>query len=129
MISFSINHCSLVIAHYSLLRSEQRLRKTGDFKAVYTRGRSYVHPAMVVYVLKQEGDSARIGFSVSKKLGGSVDRNRIKRRLREASRSLLPRLTSGADVVVVARSASADSNASALAAVMESLFRKANIIQ
>jgi ribonuclease P protein component len=112
-----------------LLRSEQRLRKTGDFKAVYTRGRSYVHPAMVVYVLRQEGDSARIGFSVSKKLGGSVDRNRIKRRLREASRFLLPRLAFGADFIVVARSASAESSVEELSAVMESLLRKAKVIQ
>ena len=112
----------------TLLRPEQRLRKTGDFKAVYSRGRSYVHPVLVVYVLKNEGDNVRIGFSVSKKLGGSVDRNRIKRRLREASRALLPLLHRGVDVVIVARSPVAECRTSDLESVMKSLFQKARVL-
>ena len=111
-----------------MLRPEQRLRKTGDFKAVYSRGRSFVHPVMVVYVLKNEGDIVRFGFSVSKKLGGSVERNRIKRRLREASRTLLPLLQTGIDVVVVARSPVAECRKRDLESIMRSLFQKARVL-
>ena len=108
-----------------MLSQEQRLRKTGDFKAVYSRGRSYVHPMLVVYVLKQSGETVRIGFSVSKKLGGAVVRNRIKRRLREASRPLVPRLAPGTDAVVVARSAIAESTLSEIESALNVQFRRA----
>ena len=101
-----------------MLPLQQRLRKTGDFKAVYTRGRSHVHPMMVVYVLNRGAGEARIGCSISKKLGGATVRNRIKRLLREASRPLMARVKPGSDVVVVARSAI---NRSELAEIREVL--------
>ncbi len=108
-----------------MLSQEQRLRKTSDFKAVYSRGRSYVHPMLVVYVLRQPRETARMGFSVSKKLGGAVVRNRIKRLLREASRTLIPRLPPGTDAVVVARSVIAESTLAEIESVLEAQFRRA----
>ena len=112
-----------------MLSREQRLRKTGDFKAVYTRGRSYVHPTMVVYVLKREGDGARIGFSVSKKLGGAAARNRIKRRLGEAGRELVPRVQVGTDVIIVARSSVAESSVAEMRAILELQLRRAGVLE
>ena len=112
----------------AVLNSEHRLRKTGDFNAVYKRGRSYVHPAMVVYVLRRDESTTRIGFSISKKLGGAVTRNRIKRRLREASRDIVSRLIPGTDAIVVARSAIAESSVAEIAAVIEDQLRRANAL-
>jgi ribonuclease P protein component len=71
-----------------------RLLKHSDFERVYKQGRRHFSSHMTVFYLRQaEGDSsqravpekgARIGFTVGRVLGGAVDRNRIKRRLREA---------------------------------------------
>src|SRR5688500_797289 len=108
-----------------MLSQKQRLRKTSDFKAVYSRGRSYVHPMLVVYVLKQPGETARIGFSVSKKLGGAVVPNPIQRLLREATRTPVQRLAMGTAAVVVARSAIAESTLGEIETVLEAQFRRA----
>ena len=73
-----------------------RLLKHADFERVYKQGRRHFSSHMTVFYLRQaEGDSsqravpekrARIGFTVGRVLGGAVERNRIKRRLREAVR-------------------------------------------
>lgn len=86
-----------------MLPSASRLKRRSDFGRVYGKGRSYATDLIVVYVLPNRGDTTRIGFSVSKKLGKSVARNRVKRLLREAARALLPDLAPGFDIVVIAR--------------------------
>jgi ribonuclease P protein component len=112
----------------AVLSRNQRLRRTSDFKAVYTRGRSYVHPALVVHVLKVDGQDARIGYSVSKKLGGAVTRNRIKRRLRAACAPLLPSLDRGTDTVIVARMKCLELKTAELASILRAQFERAGII-
>ncbi len=94
-----------------MMPAEQRLRNNRDFRLVYAKGRSRVGPLAVLYVWKRPADSPsptperRIGFVVSKKQGGAVDRNRIKRRMREAVRLRLPDLKEGPyDLIFVARS-------------------------
>ena len=93
-----------------MLPAEQRLRKNEDFRLIYKRGRENVHPLAVLYVMRRAGGAAafapgrRIGYVVSKKQGNAVVRNRIKRRLREATRLLLPALRPGTyDLVFVGR--------------------------
>jgi len=81
-------------------RSEHLLRRA-DFERVYKQGRRHFAAHMTFFYLKSPQDTgARVGFTVSRALGGAVERNRMKRRLREAVR--LQRLTSGlgADVVI-----------------------------
>jgi ribonuclease P protein component len=68
-----------------------RLLKRSDFDLVYRQGRRHFSPHMTVFYLPQTGSAspqkaARIGFTVGRVLGGAVERNRIKRRLREAVR-------------------------------------------
>ena len=110
-----------------MLPKENRLRNTKDFKRVYSRGRSYVHPLMVLYVYRAQGTDLRIGFSVSKKLGGAVVRNRIKRRLREVSRLLLSGADGGLDLIIVGRSQLPAAGYPQLKSALEELFERAKL--
>jgi len=82
-----------------------RLLKHSDFDRVYRQGRRHFSPHMTVFYLAQPEDalpqrSARVGFTVGRPLGGAVERNRIKRRLREAVRLRRAALQSPVDIVI-----------------------------
>jgi ribonuclease P protein component len=81
-----------------------RLSRSADFDRVFRNGRSHAGREFVLYVFPRgEGGSPRLGLSVSRKVGGAVDRNRVKRLLREAFALESSRLPAGTDAVVVAR--------------------------
>jgi ribonuclease P protein component len=64
-----------------------RLLRHADFERVYKQGQRHFAAHMTVFYLRRaQGDAARVGFTVGRVLGGAVDRNRMKRRLREAVR-------------------------------------------
>jgi len=78
-----------------------KLLRHADFQRVYRQGRRHFAAHMTVFYLRcEEGDGPRVGLTVGRALGGAVDRNRIKRRLREAVRHHLGSLASGVDVVI-----------------------------
>ncbi|HEV3233726.1 MAG TPA: ribonuclease P protein component [Candidatus Dormibacteraeota bacterium] len=80
-----------------------RLRRGADFRRVYSAQRRRDGRLMVVHAAASDLDHPRIGFSVSSKVGGSVRRNLVRRRLREAARPLIQASREGVDLVVVAR--------------------------
>jgi ribonuclease P protein component len=86
-----------------------RLLRHVDFERVYKQGRRHFSASMTVFYLRRPEAVAagakapqglRIGFTVGRALGGAVQRNRMKRRLREAVRLSMPANTPGADVVI-----------------------------
>ncbi len=84
-------------------RPEQRLRRGADFQRVYRRKRSVADDLLIVYGCESELGHARLGLSVSRKVGNAVVRNRWKRLIREAFRLSQARLPEHLDLIVLPR--------------------------
>jgi len=83
----------------------QRLSRSADFDRVYREGRSHATRHLVLYTFPRADGSGdpRLGVSVGRKVGGAVERNRVKRLLREAFWAVAPQLPPQHDFVIVAR--------------------------
>jgi ribonuclease P protein component len=88
------------------MKRRHRLSRSRDFDAVYRHGRSTATRYLVLYTFPREaddGEGPRLGLAVSRQLGGAVERNRLKRRLRAAFEELADGLAADHDYVLIAR--------------------------
>jgi ribonuclease P protein component len=119
-----------------------RLSRSGDFDRVYREGRSHSNRYFVLYAFPREGDDAepeggdsedslRLGLSVSRKVGGAVERNAVKRAIREAFWALSDGLPLQFDFVIVARRDSAGlverDGSTGVESALKELFSEAGI--
>ena len=86
---------------------EKRLKKSNEFRKVYRNGRAVVSKNIVLYYCPNDLPFNRLGFSISKKVGKSVIRNRIRRIFREAYINMEEQLLKGYDFIIVGRKPSA----------------------
>ena len=93
-------------------RKRGRLSRSGDFDRAYRDGRSHANRHLVLYAFPRDADDAgqdvRLGVSVGRKVGGAVERNKVKRAMREAFWGLSDRLPAGHDFVLVGRAGVAE---------------------
>ncbi len=116
---------------------KHRLTRSADFQRVYRQGKSVAGRHAVLYyferVSESEDDASRLGVSVSKKVGGAVVRNQVKRVLKEIFRELQDRTAPNYDYVIIARHGLPDflekSRHEEVVAMINDLFQRANLIQ
>jgi ribonuclease P protein component len=95
------------------MKRANRLSRSRDFDAVYRHGRSVSSRFLVLYwVPQEEAGSPRFGFSVPRSVGGAVERNKIKRQLREVWQARLESVPPGNDYVLIVRPGLPDAVAS-----------------
>lgn len=106
------------------------MKRNKEFRRVYRRGSSRANELMVViFTRSRTPDKVHIGFSVSKRLGNSVMRNRIKRRLRSAFDTVLGSIVAGYNIIVIARAPVADAEFADICAAARSLLRRGDLLK
>ncbi|MFQ6041840.1 MAG: ribonuclease P protein component [Candidatus Poribacteria bacterium] len=111
-----------------LLRSPG-LKKKWEFERVYKNGRRYWNKTFVIYVLPNGINVTRLGLTVSKKVGKSVKRNRVKRLIRESFRLSREQIMPGYDIVVVAQPRAYGLKCQQAQSELFSLFRRGKILK
>jgi ribonuclease P protein component len=106
----------------------ETIRENKAFQRAYTRGKYYVSPVLVSYVVKNRKNALRVGITTSKKIGNAVKRNRSRRVIRAALRPFAGRLPAGYDLVFVARVKTPFAKSQELSRVMEQQLRAAGLL-
>ena len=101
------------------MKNFEKLKENHEFRRAYARGKSFVTPFFVAYVLKNRTGSLRFGITAGKKIGGAVQRNRAKRIITAAFRSVSEYIPTGYDLVIVARTRIFSVKSTAVAALLK----------
>jgi len=106
-----------------------RLTKKNDIERVRRSGKSYAHPLIVLIAQPNLFDHSRFCIAAGRSIGGAVQRNRAKRRIRAALAPLLKRINSGWDILILARKPISQAAFSELESGLNILLKKANLLQ
>jgi ribonuclease P protein component len=102
-----------------------RLHRSGDIQRVRRTGKSYAHPLLVLIAARGVQGRPRLAVTAGRRLGGAVERNRARRRIREAVRPLMDSLPEDWEFLLVARSGAASAPFRDLAEAVRTLFARA----
>lgn len=110
------------------------LKKNSEFQRVYRRRKSYSNNLLVLYVYKSKYNLSKnkkynkLGISVSKKVGKSVVRSRVKRLIKESYRLNQTKINQGYDLVIIARVSSKDKSYHEIEKALLNIFKRAGLI-
>lgn len=104
------------------------IKENYEFRRAYRRGKSYVSPYLVTYCFKKKYGGVKVGITSGKKIGKAVARNRCRRVIREAFRSIYPEIKGHWDFVFVARTATVYKKSNEIALVMRKQLQEAGIL-
>lgn len=105
------------------------ITRNNDFVRAYSRGKSYVHSHIVLYVRKNRAGHTRVGLTASKKIGNAVMRNRARRVMRAALYQVLDWDLGPVDIVLVARGITPRLKSTKLAPTLQKLLQDAGLLQ
>ena len=105
------------------MKFTQSLKKNNEFLEVYKRGESFANKYLIMYVLENNSLQNRLGISISKKVGNSVKRHRLRRLIKENYRLSEDNYKKGLDIVVVARVRSGEIGYKEVGSALEHLRR------
>jgi ribonuclease P protein component len=112
-----------------------RLTRSEDFKRVRRSGKSYAHPLIVLIAQRSDHPHVRVGVAAGKAVGTAVTRNRAKRLLREAMRTMMPNIilwtqntAAGLDLILIARAGLATASLQDTRDALQNLLQRAQII-
>lgn len=112
-----------------MLPRRYRLNDKTRFKQVREEGASYAHPLMILCCLPNQESISRCGFSVSRRIGKAVARNRARRRMSEAVRLLWDLVIPGWDMVWIARQGVNEADFAELQSACARLLRRAHLLK
>ncbi len=110
------------------MKRKFRLTRTTDFKRVRRFGKSYAHPLVVLITSPNQEMIVHVGVTASRSVGGAVDRNRAKRRIRACIEPLFPALRPGWDLIFLARKAIVQADFNEIQMAFNSLLKGANLL-
>ncbi len=105
------------------------LKDNRDFSRLYKRGKSFVSPVLVTYILKNKSDNLRFGITTGKKVGKAVKRTRARRVIRAAYYELYPNIKSGYDFVFVARGKTPYAKSQTICCAMKKHLKAAGVLK
>ncbi|WP_147535989.1 ribonuclease P protein component [Bacillus marasmi] len=112
------------------MKKEFRIKKNKEFQHVFKNGKSFANRQFIIYVLGNPvQEKFRIGLSVSKKIGNSVMRNRIKRCIRQSIFELQDSLKAGQDYVIIARKPVSEMDFHQIKSSLIHVLRVAKVLQ
>ncbi len=104
------------------------LKRNKNFRRVYRKGKSVSGTLLVLVYARAREKKLHVGLSVSKRIGNSVVRNRVKRRLRESFTPMIPCVKSGYDLIFIAREPVVQAKFTEIEKAMRKLLRKAALL-
>jgi len=113
-----------------MLPKANRLKKNKDFENVFKKGQGFKEDFLYLKIKKNNPESSRFGFVVSKKFSQkATERNKIKRRLRELVKVKLPKIKEGIDVVIIVMPGFKTDDFLELEKIVNKLFKKAGMLK
>lgn len=104
------------------------LKKNNEFRKVYQRGTSVADKFLVLYCFPTQSNGIKFGYSISKKVGGAVIRNRLRRIFKEICRKHQDKLRPGWDIIIIARLPVAGKDSEHIERSLLGLFKKAKLL-
>lgn len=111
------------------MKRNESLRKKKEFRYTYRVGKSAGNHLLTLVYAKSRVREPRVGFSVSKKIGNSVTRNRAKRRMREAITPLMPEIRNNTNLIFIARDSIVDAPFLEIRAAMQRTLTRADLLK
>ncbi len=111
------------------MKKKYKLRKNSEFQKVYKKGKNYWNKLIVMYVMKNGKDLTRVGFSLTKKYGNSVERNKIKRQMKEIYRLNSDKIVEGYDLIFIPKLTTKNVTYSDIENAMCGLLKRAHLLK